>query len=39
MTLAQVRTAALLTLLFVPIASFAADSIARVDAYLATLTA
>ena len=38
MTLAQVRTGALLTLLLVPMASFAADSIARVDAYLATLS-
>ena len=38
MTLAQARAPALLTLLLVPIASFAADSIARVDAYLATLS-
>ena len=38
MILAQVRAAALLTLLLVPIAGFAADSIARVDAYLAKLS-
>ena len=38
MILAQVRAPAFLTLLLVPIASFAADSIARVDAYLATLS-
>ena len=38
MTLAQVRAPAFLTLLLVPMASFAADSIARVDAYLATLS-
>jgi outer membrane lipoprotein carrier protein len=38
MILAQVRAAALLPLLLVPIASFAADSVARVDAYLATLS-
>ena len=38
MPLAQVRAAALLALLLVPIASFAADSITRVDAYLARLS-
>ena len=38
MFLAQVRAPAFLTLLRVPIASFAVDSIARVDAYLATLS-
>jgi len=38
MTLAQARAPALLALLLVPIASFAADSIARVDAYLARLS-
>ena len=38
MTLAQVRAPALLALLLVPIVAFAADSIARVDAYLATLS-
>ena len=38
MILAQVRAAALLTLLLVPIAGFAADSIARVEAYLAKLS-
>jgi outer membrane lipoprotein carrier protein len=38
MTLAQVRAPAFLTLLLVPFAAFAADSIARVDAYLATLS-
>ncbi len=38
MNFAHVRASALLTLLLVPIASFAADSIAHVDAYLARLT-
>jgi outer membrane lipoprotein carrier protein len=38
MTFAPARTAAFLTLLLAPIAAFAADSIARVDAYLATLS-
>ena len=38
MTLAQVRAPALLALLLVPIVSFAADSIARIDAYLETLS-
>ncbi|MBK7902245.1 MAG: outer membrane lipoprotein chaperone LolA [Proteobacteria bacterium] len=38
MPLAQVRAPALLALLLVPIASFAADSITHVDAYLARLT-
>jgi outer membrane lipoprotein carrier protein len=38
MSLVQVRAPALLALLLVPIVAFAADSIARVDAYLATLS-
>ena len=37
MNLAQVRVPALLALLLVPIAAFAADSVARVDAYLGSL--
>ena len=37
MTIARVRAPALLALLLVPIAAFAADSIARVEAYLASL--
>jgi outer membrane lipoprotein carrier protein len=37
MTLAQVRAPAFLALLLVPIAAFAADSVTRVDTYLASL--
>jgi len=37
MTLVQLRAPAFLTLLLVPIAAFAADSIAQIDAYLARL--
>jgi len=37
MTTARVRGAAFLALLLVPVAAFAADSVARVDAYLASL--